>query len=212
MGVHPPPLINLDSPLYRATQHKPVVEVDVDPMVVASAFADPPASAAPSTDSQAGAHGHRFVYLTGHQDPWCQARTGAWWPRQGLWVDRAELEPGDVPPPGARTFALVPGPDAVLGFVHGQITGELAHILVTTPTGEVLAQTTIQYAGPRDLALATLATLIAAAGSGPATIERLLEAAVPGVVDDLASKAWDATGWTTEALDLPGRVVRALGL
>lgn len=184
-------------------------------MTAGAAFADPPApepDRALTPEPTAPSTSPRFVYLTGREDPWCQTRTGVWWPRQGLWVDRAELELGDVPPPGAHTFALVPGPDAVLGFVHGQVTGELAHILVTTPTGEVLAQTTTLHVGPRDLALATLATLTTAAGSQPATTARLLEAVLPGVLDDLATKVWDAPGWTTEAVDLPGRVVRALGL
>ena len=152
------------------------------------------------------------VYLTGRDDTWCKSRLGVWWPKQGLWVDRLELLPEDVPPVGGRTYQLLPEPGWTLGAVHGQVVDGLGHVLVTDETGVVITQVSAQFAGPRDLALLVLVTVISAAGLGEDPTAAYLASISDRSIHDLGKESWDAPGWSLDVGDLPGKVVTALGL
>lgn len=196
------------SGLYRGARQQPAV------MTAGAAFADSPAgeldpvpeAAAPAAGGPTGPVG---TYQAARPDPSAPAGSGVWWQTLGLWVEPGEHDDQTPVPRGARTFTLEPVAGTTLGSVHAQTDGELVHVLVTSPGGDVLAQATAAWDGQRDLALVTLATL--AFASGAPTGDLIAEALVPGVLDELAAKTWDGDGWSCEVLDLPGRVVRALG-
>lgn len=152
------------------------------------------------------------VYLTGPDDSWCTTRHGVWWPTVGLWVDRMELTTEDVPPAGARTYPLVPVRGYDVGAVHGQVDPDgVAHVLVTGPGGEVITQGSAAADGPHDRSLLVLATLVAAAGQSETPQEPFTACATDKVLAVLDARDW-ASGWTLELDDLPGRVVRVLGV
>ena len=196
----------------------PIATLDPAPVMAASvAFAGlPVAGATPATPARTPVAapevqgGPVAVYLSGRDATWCQTRPGVWWPAQGVWVDRLVLGEDDVAPLGARTYPLVPARGLVIGAVHGQAIDDVAHVLVTGSAGEIITQVAAMFAGPRDLALLVLATLIHASGRSEAPTETMLACLSDRVLRDLGTGDWAAPGWTCTADELPGKVIAAL--
>ena len=160
-------------------------------------------SPAPTTPSS--------VYLSGPDDTWCASRRGVWWPTQGVWVDRLLLDSEDVPPAGARTYSRNPPRGRALAAVHGQVLGDVAHVLVTGPEREVILQWSGRFFDAHDRAMLTLTTLVVAAGLADEGAEAIAASLSDAVLDAFMSPSWDAPGWSKDVQDLPGRLLRALG-
>ena len=192
--------IGLDKPDLYPARHAPLA-----PAAVAVAFGGlveptPPPSKWPAS-----------VYLSGPDDSWCASRRGIWWPTQGVWVDRLLLDAEDVPPAGARTFTRNPPKGLVLAAVHGQVLGDVAHVLVTGAQGEVILQWSGRFFDAQDRAMLTLTTLVVAAGLADDGAEAIAASLSDTVLDTFMSPSWDAPGWSKDFQDLPGRLLRALG-
>lgn len=184
------------------------------PMVSGTAFGGlaPEASPEePATPAPVVVDGHPVAaYLKGRDDSWCAKRRGVWWPTLGLWVDRLELTTEDVPPPGARTYPLVPPAGFDVGAVHGQVDEHgVAHVLVTGPGGEVITQASVAGATDVDRPHLVIATLVAAVGLAEEPAEMFDACRTEAVLSVLEPLDWSG-GWTLDVDALPARVVRLL--
>ena len=74
------------------------------------------------------------------------------------------MRPLPVPPAGARTYSRNPPKGRALAAVHGQVLGDVAHVLVTGPEREVILQWSGRFFDAHDRAMLTLTTLVVAAG------------------------------------------------